>query len=139
MYIRLDVFASLLRVRPGELLHAARTGGMFDGVQLPPSRQIRGATLMFDQAEAISFAERWHARLPDSAAVPSDEPLMPLDAFAKKAGIAPLALWQAVSRRKRLGGITLPVPVRSEGQLLFEPAAVHRFVSALRQAEDNAE
>lgn len=64
---------------------------------------------------------------------------MPLDAFAKKAGIAPLALWQAVSRRKRLGGITLPVPVRSEEQLMFEPAAVHRFVSALRQAEDNAE
>lgn len=45
MYIRLDVFASLLRVRPGELLHAARTGGMFDGIQLPPSRQVRGRPL----------------------------------------------------------------------------------------------
>lgn len=136
MYIRLDVFASLLRVRPGELLHAVRTTGELDGLLLPARRQVRGAALMFDHAEATAFAARWHGREPADHPTPSGEPLIPLDAFAREAGIAPLALWQAVSRRKRLRGITLPVPVRSEGQLLFEPAAVSRFVSALRRVSD---
>lgn len=136
MYIRLDVFADLLRVPPGELLHAVRTTGELDGMLLPARRQVRGAALMFDQAEATAFAARWLAREPVDHPAPSGEPLIPLDAFAREAGIAPLALWQAVSRRKRLRGITLPVPVRSEGQLLFEPAAVSRFVSALRRVSD---
>lgn len=139
MYIRLDVFAGLLGVRPGELLHAVRTTGELDGMPLPARRQVRGAALMFYHAEATEFAARWHAREPDDHPAPSGEQLMPLDAFAREAGMAPLALWQAVSRYKRLRGITLPVPVRSEGQLLFEPAAVSRFVSALRRAEDKAE
>jgi len=136
MYMRLDVLAGLLRVRPGELLHAVRTTGELDGMLLPARRQVRGAALMFDHAEATAFAARWHAREPADYPVSSGEPLIPLDAFARAAGIAPQALWQAVSRRKRLRGITLPVPVRSEGQLLFEPAAVSRFVSALRRVSD---
>lgn len=134
MYIRLDVFASLLRVRPGVLLHAARTNGMLDGIQLPASRQVRGATLMFDQAEATGFAARWHARVPDLPAAPSDEPLIPLDAFAKEAGIAPLALWQAVNRSDRLHGIRLPLAVRTQGQLMFASSAVKKFVADYRNA-----
>lgn len=132
MYMRLDVFADLLRVRSAELLHAVRTSGELDGMMLPARRQVRGAAIMFSQAEAVDFATRWHCRKPDSPLASSGAPLMTLDAFAKQAGIAPLALWQAVCNSKRLRGITLPVPVRSEGQLLFEPAAVSRFVSALR-------
>lgn len=133
MYMRLDVFADMLRVRPGELLHAVRTSGELDGMLLPARRQVRGAALMFSQAEAVDFAARWHSRKPDSPNASSEAPLMTLDAFARQAGIAPLALWQAVCNSKRLRGITLPVPVRSEGQLLFEPAAVSSFVSALQR------
>ena len=131
MYMRLNVFADLLRVRSGELLHAMRTTGELDGMMLPARRQVRGAAIMFDQAEATEFAARWHAREPDNHSDSSQEPLVTLNAFAKQAGIAPLALWQAVCSSKRLHGITLPVAVRSEGKLLFEPAAVIRFVSDL--------
>jgi len=132
MYMQLDVFADLLRVRSGELLHAVRTTGELDGMRLPVRIQVRGAAVMFDQTEAMDFAARWHGREPDNNAASSGAPLITLDAFAKQADIAPLALWQAVCRGKRLRGITLPVPVRSEGQLLFEPAAVSRFICTLR-------
>lgn len=132
MYMQLDVFADLLRVRSGELLHAVRTTGELDGMRLPVRIQVRGAVVMFDQTEAMDFAARWHGREPDNNSDSSGAPLITLDAFAKQADIAPLALWQAVCRGKRLRGITLPVPVRSEGQLLFEPAAVSRFICTLR-------
>ncbi|MBY4841255.1 hypothetical protein [Pantoea sp. DY-5] len=129
MYIRLDVFAGLLNIRPGELLHAVRTGGVMQGLQLPSARKIRGATLMFDQALATAFAAEWHAREPEAEPAASGEPLMTLDAFARQADIPPLVLWQAASRGKRLRGVTLPVAIREDGQLLFEPAAVARFVT----------
>lgn len=132
MYMQLDVFADLLRVRSGELLHAVRTTGELDGMRLPVRKQVRGAAVMFDQTEAMDFAARWHGREPDNNSDSSGAPLITLDAFAKQADIAPLALWQAVCRGKRLRGITLPVPVRSEGQMLFEPAAVSRFICTLR-------
>lgn len=132
MYMQLDVFADLLRVRSGELLHAVRTTGELDGMRLPVRIQVRGAAVMFDQTEAMDFAARWHGRKPDNNADSSGAPLITLDAFAKQEDIAPLALWQAVCSGKRLRGITLPVPVRSEGQLLFEPAAVSRFICTLR-------
>ncbi len=41
MYMRLDVFAELLGILPGELLHAARTGGLPDGMPLPPAAGAR--------------------------------------------------------------------------------------------------
>lgn len=66
MYIRLDVFAGLLRVRPGELLHAVRTTGELDGMPLPARRQVRGAALMFYHAEATEFAARWHSGRPSA-------------------------------------------------------------------------
>lgn len=129
MYIRLDVFASLLRVRPGELLHAVRTGGTLDGMTLPARRQVRGAAVMFDQGEATAFAERWHAREPDAAPVADGKDLIPLDVFARRAGLPPLALFQAVSAGKRLRGLSVPVPLNDDGRLLFEPASVDRFVA----------
>ncbi|MDI9280103.1 hypothetical protein QMZ65_23065 [Pantoea sp. EABMAA-21] len=133
MYIRLDVFAGLLNVRPGEVLHAARTDGVLDGMTLPARRQVRGAALMFDQAEAVSFAEQWHAREPEAGPEASGAPLMTLNAVAREADIAPLVLWQAASRGKRLRGVALPVAAREGGQLLFEPAAVTKFVTEYRK------
>lgn len=133
MYIRLDVFAGLLNVRPGELLHAVQSGGVLQGLQLPPGRKVRGAALMFDQARATAFATMWHAREPEAEPAASGEPLLPLDAFARQADIPPLVLWQAASRGKRLRGVTLPVAIREGGQLLFEPAAVARFVTEYRR------
>ncbi|ORM58667.1 hypothetical protein HA45_23035, partial [Pantoea rodasii] len=59
MHIRLDVFASLLRVRPGALVHAVRTGGELDGMALPARRRGRGGAVMFNLAEATAFATRW--------------------------------------------------------------------------------
>lgn len=129
MYIRLDVFAGLLRVRPGELLHAVRTSGTLDGMPLPARHQVRGAAVMFDQAEASEFAERWHARAPEVAPTVPGESLVPLDVFARQADIPPLVLWQAVSIGKRISGIRVPVALKAGGQLLFEPEAVERFVT----------
>lgn len=130
MYIRLDVFAGLLRVRPGELLHAVRTSGTLDGMSLPARHQVRGAAIMFDQAEATEFASRWHAREPGPAPSASGENLIPLDDFARRAGIPPLVLWQAVSGGKRLRGLSIPVALKEGGQLMFEPAAVEKFVTS---------
>lgn len=132
MYIRLEVFASLLRVRPGELLHAARTSGALDGMPLPARHQVRGAAVMFDQAEATAFATRWHAREPEAAPAAPGENLIPLDDFARRAGIPPLVLWQAVSGGKRLRGLRAPVALKAGGQLLFEPEAVEKFVTEYR-------
>jgi len=132
MYIRLDVFAGLLNVRPGKLLHAARTNGVLDGMTLPARRQVRGAALMFDQAEATAFAEKWHAREPEAGPAASGAPLMTLNAVAREADIPPLVLWQAANRGKRLRGVALPVAAREGGQLLFEPAAVAKFVTEYR-------
>lgn len=57
MYIRLDLFADMLRIRPGDLLQAVRTDGMLAGLHLPQRRQVRGAAVMFLQEEAIAFAK----------------------------------------------------------------------------------
>lgn len=137
MYIRLDVFAGLLNVRPGELLHAVRTGGTLQGLPLPPARKVRGAALMFDQARAEAFSAMWHAREPEAEPAASGESLIPLDAFALQADIPPLVLWQAASRGKRLRGVTLPVAIREGGQLLFDPAAVARFVTEYQRQQQN--
>lgn len=137
MYIRLDVFAGLLKVRSGDLLHAVRTRGELDGMPLPARHQVRGAAVMFDQMEAIAFAARWHAREPEAAPAASGDPLTPLDAFARQADIPPLVLWQAVSTGKRLRGLKLPGSVKEGGQLLFEPAAVEKFVTAYHNIQES--
>lgn len=62
MLMRLDVFAALLGIRPGELLHAIRTEGLLEGMTLPARRQVRGSAVMFNHEEAITFAKRWQAR-----------------------------------------------------------------------------
>lgn len=62
MYMRLDRFAALLGIRPGELLHAARTDGLLNGMPLPARRQVRGAAVMFNHEEAMTFAKRWQTR-----------------------------------------------------------------------------
>ncbi|ORM63970.1 hypothetical protein HA45_12705 [Pantoea rodasii] len=82
---------------------------------------------MFLQDEALSFLNQWQTRASLSAP-DSDEPLISLDAFARQAGIAPLALWQAASAGKTLRGIALPVAVKSYGsQLMFSSMAVEMF------------
>lgn len=136
MYIRLDVFADMLGVRPRELRHAIRTGNGLDGLDLPAYRHVRGATVMFDHDEAISFSQKWHARITSLTPPLLDKPLISLNVFAKKADVAPLALRQAVCTGKRLNGILLPVAVKSAtGALMFDPDAVEQFINKYRSTD----
>lgn len=89
---------------------------------------------MFDHDEATAFARQWNTRTSPPVPARTGAPLISLDAFAAQAGIAPLALWQAVSSGKTLRGITLPVAVKEGGQLMFDPADVARFIQAWDQA-----
>lgn len=134
MYIRLDFFADMLRIRPGDLLQAVRTDGMLAGLHLPQRRQVRGAAVMFLQEEAIAFAEQWQTRSTEPPAPNADEPLVSLDTFARQAGIAPLALWQAASTGKSVKGMTLPVAVKAYGsQLMFSAKEAGLFAEAYKQ------
>lgn len=133
MYMRLDMFAALLGIRPGELLHAARTDGLLGGMALPARRQVRGAAVMFNHEEAITFAKRWQTREIESSPASSGQPLIALDIAAEEAGIAPLELWQAVQTGKKLQGLMPPPAEKScNGQLLFDPAAVTQFALRYR-------
>ncbi len=134
MYIRLDLFAEMLGIRPGDLLQATRTDGMLAGFTLPRRRQVRGAAVMFLQEEAVAFLKQWQTRSSAPSVPDADEPLVSLDAFARQAGIAPLALWQAASAGKPLRGIALPVAVKSYGsQLMFSAAAVELFIASYQR------
>jgi hypothetical protein len=134
MYIRLDLFAELLGIRPGNLLQAIRTDGILAGINLPRSRQVRGADAMFLKDEAFAFLKEWQMRLSEPPVPDAGEPLISLEAFARQAGIAPLALWQAASAGKPLRGITLPVAVKSYGsQLMFSAAAAELFTAEYRR------
>ena len=134
MYIRLDLFAGMLSIRPGDLLHAVRTDGMLQGLPLPRRRHVRGAAVMFVQDEALAFVQQWEARASSPAAPDADEPLVSLDAFARQAGIAPLALWQAASRGKSLRGLALPVAVKAYGsELMFSALGVAAFTDAYQK------
>lgn len=133
MYIRLDLFAEMLGIRPGDLLQATHTDGVLAGFTLPRRRQVRGAAVMFLQEEAVAFLKQWQTRSSVPSAPDADEPLVSLDAFARQAGIAPLALWQAASAGKPLRGIALPVAIKSYGsQLMFSAAAVELFTAEYR-------
>lgn len=134
MYIRLDLFAEMLGIRPGDLLQATCTDGMLAGFNLPRRRQVRGATVMFLQDEAAAFLKQWQMRSSEPPVPDAGEPLMSLEAFARHAGIAPLALWQAASSGKLLRGIALPLAVKSYGsQLMFSAAAVELFTAEYRR------
>lgn len=123
------MFAGLLRVRTGELLHAVRTTGVLDGMRLPARHQVCGAAVMFNQVEAAEFAASWHAREPEAAPEIFDEHLVPLDVFAHRVDIPPLALWLPVSSGRHLRGLRIPAALKTGGLLLFEPAAVEKFVT----------
>lgn len=134
MYIRLDLFADMLGIRPGDILRATRTDGMLAGLPLPRRRQVRGAAVMFLQDEAIAFSKQWQTRSSEPSPPDAGEPLVSLDAFARKSGIAPLALWQAASTGKPLRGIALPVAVKAYGsQLMFSASAVELFTAEYRR------
>ena len=138
MYIRLDVFASLLKVRPEELLHASRTRGTLDGMLLPVRHQVHGAAAMFDQTEANEFAVRWHVRVPVKAPTESTGNLVPLDVFARQAGIPPLEIWLAIGRGKRFRGLLIPAAQKKKGRFFFERESVDNFVAEYcsRHAEE---
>ncbi|QZY97655.1 hypothetical protein [Pantoea dispersa] len=133
MYIRLDLFADMLGIRPGDLLRATRTDAMLAGLPLPRRRQVRGAAVMFLKDEAIAFSRQWQTRSSEPSPPYAGEALVSLDEFARKSGIAPLALWQAASTGKPLRGIALPVAVKAHGnQLMFSASAVERFTTEYR-------
>lgn len=134
MLILLDVFAELLGIRPEELLQVAHTGGGLEGLQLPSHQHLLRAAMMFDYAEATEFAHKWHERAIPPPPATSSEPLVLLGVFAEQAGIAPLALYQAVTAGKKLRRLRPPAPVSTGAQLLFEPTSVSRFVQAYRGA-----
>lgn len=129
MYIHLDVFAGMLNVRQRELLHAVRSTGELEGLLLPARHQVRGAAVMFDQTEAVEFAARWHAREPEAAPEIFGEHLVPLEAFARRLDIPPLALWLAFSSSRRLRGLRFPAALKKGNQLFFEQEAVEKFVT----------
>lgn len=67
--------------------------------------------------------------LPDSG-----EPLISLDAFARKSGVAPLELWQAASTGKPYRGTALTVAVKSYGsKLMFSAASVELFIAEYKR------
>lgn len=138
MYIRLDIFAEMLGIRPKELRHAIRTGNGLDGLDLPEFRKVRGATVMFDHDGAIAFSQNWHVRAESIMSPPEDKALIPLGVFAKQVGIAPLALWHAVCTGKRLKGVLLPVATKSaEGALMFDSDSVEQFINKYLNADSD--
>jgi len=132
MLILLDTFAEMLDVEPAELLQSIRTGGEWEGLSLPAPHYLLGAMMMFDDTDVAAFVRRWQER---AVSPPSDaacEPPVSLVAFATQAGIAPLALYQAVIAGRKLRGFRLAVPVSTVPSLMFEPGAVRHFVDAFR-------
>lgn len=64
MYIRLDRFADMLGIRPCELLQAVRSKEMLEGIPIPQSHQVRGATMMFPEGEVNTLEKKWQMRSP---------------------------------------------------------------------------
>lgn len=135
MSMRLAAFADLLRVKPSELLHALHTDGTLDGMTLPAALQVKGAALMFASAEAKKFAAAWHERSKETSGDVTAGPLMSLSEIARGAGIAPLALWLAISQGKRLCGIRPPPAVKRGKQMLFCPVAAAEFIRKYRTSQ----
>lgn len=130
MYINLDLFAEMLGVRPGALLQAIRTDGILDGLSLPRRRQVSGTATMFFQDEAIAFLKLWKTRSSKSSPPDAGEPLITLDAFSRKAGVEPQALWRAAGTVNSLRGVALPLAVKSYGsQLMFSAREVEQFIA----------
>jgi len=132
MLILLDAFAEMLDVKPEELQRAIRAGGALGDFPLPAHQHLLGAMMMFDEAEAVSFARRWHDGTVSITQATDVEPSVSLVTFATQAGIAPLALYQAVTSGRKLRGLRPPAPLSTLPPLVFEPVAVSHFVKAFR-------
>lgn len=89
---------------------------------------------MFLQNEVNAFMKQWQMHTSALPLSDSGEPLISLDAFARKSGIAPLELWQAASTGKPYRGIALPVAVKSYGsKLMFSAASVELFIAEYKR------
>lgn len=58
MRLRLDLFAKMLGMKPGALLHVLRTQEHLEGIPLPKKFR-RGSTIFFEQSECLLFIARW--------------------------------------------------------------------------------
>lgn len=132
MLILLDAFAEMLDVKPEELQQATRAGGELGGFPLPSHQHLLGTMMLFDEAEAVAFARRWHDGVVSITQDTAVESPVSLVAFATQAGIAPLALYQAVTSGGKLRGLRPPAPISTVPQLVFEPVAVSDFIKAFR-------
>lgn len=132
MLILLDTFAEMLDVKPEELQRAIRAEGKFGGLPLPAHQHLLGAMMMFDEADAAAFARRWDEGVVLTQQEADIEPPVPLVTVATQAGIAPLALYQAVTCGRRIRGLMPPAPLSTVPPLVFEPVAVRDFVEAFR-------
>lgn len=130
MFIQLDVFARLLGVSRDYLLKASLTDGLLEGYPLPTRHQIPGAAVMFDFDEVQAFIAQWNAGKQISRPSVPNGVLLSLEDVAKLAGIAPLALWQAINTGRNLKGFIIPAAIKSSaGNLMFEASAVAIFVN----------
>lgn len=132
MLILLDAFAEMLDVKPEELQRAIRAGGKLGDFPLPAHQHLLGAMIMFDEAEALAFSRRWHGCAVSITHDTGVEPPVSLLTFATQAGIAPLALYQAVTSGRKLRGLMPPAPISTVPPLMFEPVAVSDFLKAFR-------
>jgi len=71
MRIPLDSFADMLGIRPGKVIHALRTSGKIDGLELPGSlrQQIYESdpggsrpSLNVPLEESLDFVQKWNQR-----------------------------------------------------------------------------
>lgn len=88
--------------------------------------------MMFDEAYAAAFARRWDEGVVLTQQEADIEPPVPLVTVATQVGIAPLALYQAVTSGRRIRGLMPPTPLSTVPPLVFEPVAVRDFVEAFR-------
>lgn len=134
MYIRLDRFADMLCIRPCELLQAVGSKEMLEGIPIPRSHQVRGATMTFLEGEVNTFLKKWQTGCPASPAHESTGPLISLDAFSRMSSIAPLALWQAARSGKPYRRVALPVTLKSHGShLMFCANSAEVFIAKYKR------
>lgn len=136
MIIPLDAFAGMLGMTPRDLKLAVCRSREINGIQLPGHKKLLGAVMMFDEAEAEEFSRLWYDRLRYLSASKKVTSIT-LCEFAKIAGVAPLALYHAVTAGRKLRGITPPSPEVKGKQLLFVPDEVESFVLAYRAVINN--
>lgn len=132
MLILLDSFAEMLDVKPEELQRAIRAEGELGGLPLPAHQHLLGAVMMFDAEDAAVFARQWHKSVGTPQPDVTSDPPVSLVEFSTQAGIAPLALYQAVTSGRKLRGVRPPEPLSTVPSLVFDSAAVSHFVDTFR-------